>query len=362
MTDRNSLYAAVLKVNHAGGSGSCFYLKRHNLFVTNYHVIEGFHTVALQDNDRRAWRAHVVLANPARDIALLAAEGDFSTLPELTLATEEPLIGDKIRVAGYPFGMPFTLTEGSISSPDQLMDGSHYIQTDAAVNPGNSGGPMLNLRNEVIAITVSKLTDADNMGFGIPVDALRPMLERTGELDATTYRVQCPGCDEFIAGEEEYCPSCGVRLPEGVFRERGLTDLAQFCEKAIAAIGVDPVLARIGQESWRFHKGSSEIRLFVYEDSYLFCTSPINILPKRDLEPVLTYLLSADVAPYKLGLEENQIYIAYRVHLTDIFSDEAPRIGRELTGLALKADELDDYLHENYGCDFSEYARREEQN
>ena len=230
------------------------------------------------------------------------------------------------------------------------------------VNPGNSGGPMLNLRNEVIAITVSKLTDADNMGFGIPVDALRPMLERTGELDATTYRVQCPGCDEFIAGEEEYCPSCGVRLPEGVFRERGLTDLAQFCEKAIAAMGVDPVLARIGQESWRFHKGSSEIRLFVYEDSYLFCTSPINILPKRDLEPVLTYLLSADVAPYKLGLEENQIYIAYRVHLTDIFSDEAPRIGRELTGLALKADELDDYLHENYGCDFSEYARREEQN
>lgn len=237
MTDRNSLYAAVLKVNHAGGSGSCFYLKHHNLFVTNYHVIEGFHTVALQDNDRRAWRAHVVLANPARDIALLAAEGDFSTLPELTLATEEPLIGDKIRVAGYPFGMPFTLTEGSISSPDQLMDGSHYIQTDAAVNPGNSGGPMLNLRNEVIAITVSKLTDADNMGFGIPVDALRPMLERTGELDATTYRVQCPGCDEFIAGEEEYCPSCGVRLPEGVFRERGLTDLAQFCEKAIAAMG-----------------------------------------------------------------------------------------------------------------------------
>ena len=167
---------------------------------------------------------------------------------------------------------------------------------------------------------------------------------------------------DIIAGEEEYCPSCGVRLPEGVFRERGLTDLAQFCEKAIAAMGVDPVLARIGQESWRFHKGSSEIRLFVYEDSYLFCTSPINILPKRDLEPVLTYLLSADVAPYKLGLEENQIYIAYRVHLTDIFSDEAPRIGRELTGLALKADELDDYLHENYGCDFSEYARREEQN
>ena len=360
MTDRNSLYDAVLKVNHAGGSGSCFYLKRHNLFVTNYHVIEGFHTVALQDNARRAWRAHVVLANPARDIALLAAEGDFSALPELTLAAEPPLIGGKIRVAGYPFGMPFTLTEGSISSPDQLMDGNHYIQTDAAVNPGNSGGPMFHADNEVIALTVSKLTHTAHMGLGLPVAGLRPMLERTDELDTTTYRVQCPGCDGFIADEEEYCPGCGVRLPEGVFRERGLTELAQFCERAIANMGIDPVLARIGQESWRFHKGSSEIRLFVYEDSYLFCTSPINILPKRDLEPVLTYLLSADVGPYKLGLEENQIYIAYRVHLTDIFSDEAGRIGRELTGLALKADELGNYLVEALGSDFPEYSRPEE--
>ena len=179
MTDRNSLYAAVLKVNHAGGSGSCFYLKRHNLFVTNYHVIEGFHTVALQDNDRRAWRAHVVLANPARDIALLAAEGDFSTLPELTLATEEPLIGDKIRVAGYPFGMPFTLTEGSISSPDQLMDGSHYIQTDAAVNPGNSGGALVNTHGELVGINTliqSQTGSYVGYSFAVPESIVRKVV------------------------------------------------------------------------------------------------------------------------------------------------------------------------------------------
>ena len=59
-------------------------------------------------------------------------------------------------------------------------------------------------------------------------------------------------------------------------------------------MGINPVLARVGYESWTFHKGSSEIRMFVYQRSYLFCTSPLNNLPKKNLEPVLTYLLSAE--------------------------------------------------------------------
>lgn len=356
--DRNELYSAVYKVNHAGGSGSCFYLKGCNLFVTNYHVVEGFRTVALQDCARNAYLAKVVVVNPALDIALLAAEGDFSALPAIALGGEVA-IGDKIHVAGYPFGMPFTVTEGTVSSPDQLMDGSHYIQTDAAVNPGNSGGAMFNDRGEVIAITVSKFTEADNMGFGIPVKGLKNLLETIGEPDRSAYSMQCSSCDELITEEEEYCPSCGCQLPEGIFRERSLTDLALFCEQAIADIGVNPVLARVGEESWKFHKGSSEIRMFVYQGSYLFCTSPINILPKKNLEPVLTFLLSGDMKPYKLGLEDNQIYIAYRIHITDIFSDEADRVRRELTNLAVRADELDNYLVETFGCEFSEYAKKE---
>ena len=74
-------------------------------------------------------------------------------------------------------------------------------------------------------------------------------------------------------------------------KERGLTDLAVFCEEAIEAMGINPVLARVGYEGWKFYKGSSEIRMFVYDRSYLFATSPLNILPKKNLEPVLTYLL-----------------------------------------------------------------------
>jgi Trypsin-like serine proteases, typically periplasmic, contain C-terminal PDZ domain len=357
----SNIFSIVFKVNHAGGSGSCFYFKKHNLFVTNYHVVEGFRKMAVQDNDKNSYLADVVAVNPVLDIALLKVDGDFSALPDITLSDYDKVkIGQKINVAGYPFGMPFTVTEGTVSSPKQLMNNSYYLQTDAAVNPGNSGGPMFNSDNEVIGITVSKFTNADNMGFGIPISALKDILENIEKIDRNAFNVQCSSCEDFISRTEEYCPSCGNKLSEEIFKERGLTDLAAFCEEAINAMGINPILARVGYESWKFHKGSSEIRMFVYQRAYLFCTSPINLLPKKDLEPVLTYLISTDIKPYQLGLDENQIFISYRVHMSDVFSDHGDEVKKNITQMAFKADDLDNFLVDTYGCEFSEYAKKEE--
>ena len=356
--EHNNIYRSVFKVTHSGGSGSCFYLKNYDLFVTNYHVVEGYRTVAVHDNDRNPYLAKVVLVNPALDIALLAAEGDFSALPEMTLAADDSLtIGRKVYVAGYPYGMPFTITEGSVSSPKQLMDGKYYIQTDAAVNPGNSGGPILNDAEEVVGVTVSKFTQADNMGFGIRVETLHGLLESLGELDRTAFQVQCGSCEELICEEEEFCPLCGDKLPEGVFDERELSPLGGFVESAIREMGVNPVLARDGYDSWLFHKGSSEIRIFVYDGNYLFSTSPINLLPKKEVENVLDYMLSEDFGPYKLGIEGRQIYIAYRIHLADITDESEDEIRKNIVGLALRADEMDNMLVERFGCEFSEYSK-----
>lgn len=354
------IYRLVYKVTHAGGSGSCFYLKSHDLFVTNYHVVSGFHEVAIHDNDRNPYLARVVLVNPALDIALMVADGDFSQLPELSLAADDALeIGGKVSVAGYPYGMPFTVTEGSVSSPKQLMDGKYYIQTDAAVNPGNSGGPIFNENNEVVGVTVSKFSNADNMGFGIRVEALRKLLEVVDDMDRSCFQVQCDSCDGLIAGEEDFCPSCGEKLPEGIFAERQQSPLAVFCEQAIEEMGVNPVLARDGYDSWTFHKGSSEIRIFVYDNTYLFAVSPINLLPKKEVEPVLDYMLSEDFTPYKMGIEGRQIYLAYRIHLSDLTEASEDEIRRNLVNLALRADEMDNKMVERFGCEFSEYSRKD---
>ena len=320
--EQNNIYKSVFKVTHSGGSGSCFYLKAYDLFVTNYHVTEGFRTVAIHDNERNPYLAKVVLANPAMDIALLAAEGDFSSLPDISLAEDDTLtIGRKVYVAGYPYGMPFTITEGSVSSPKQLMDGKYYIQTDAAVNPGNSGGPILDEDNRVVGVTVSKFTQADNMGFGIRVETLHALLDTIGDLDRTVFQVQCGSCEELIAQEEEYCPSCGDKLPEGVFEEREQSPLGGFVESAIEQMGVNPVLARDAHDS----------------------------------------TLSDDFGPYKLGIEGRQIYIAYRIHLSDITDESEEEIRKNIVDLALRADAMDNMLVERFGCEFSEYSKADAQ-
>ena len=355
-----NIYRLVYKVTHAGGSGSCFYLKSHDLFVTNYHVVSGFHEVAIHDNDRNPYLARVVLVNPALDIALMVADGDFSQLPELGLAADDALeIGGKVSVAGYPYGMPFTVTEGTVSSPKQLMEGQYYIQTDAAVNPGNSGGPIFNDKNQVVGITVSKINDADNIGFGIRVEALNKLLDSVGELERDKFNVQCTSCDELISEADEYCPSCGEELPEDIFEEYHLSPLTEFCESAIERMGINPVLARDGYEAWRFHKGSSEIRIFVFNRTYLFMVSPVNLLPKKNVEGVLDYMLSTDFYPYKMGIDGRQIYFTYRMHLSDITEEHEEGIRENMVNLALKADEMDNMLVEQFGCEFSAYSKQE---
>lgn len=348
----------VFKVNHAGGSGTCFYLKKYNLFITNFHVVEGFHEVSIENSEKDRFLAKVVLINPTADLAFLAAEDNFSHLPELELNLERELaIGERINVVGYPFGMPYTITDGTVSSPKQLMGGRTFIQTDAAVNPGNSGGPMFDQSDKVIAVTVSKINNADNMGFGIPVAVLNEMLEQVTAIDRSQFAVECDSCHALITSKTQYCNSCGNKIDEKLFNKYVLTDLAVFCEEAISDMGINPVLARVGNESWRFHRGSSQIRMFVYDNSYLFSTSPINILPKQKLEPLLRFLLSVDTQPFILGVYNNEVYISYRVHLSDVFSDERDKVKKNITDLAQKADDLDNYLNETFGCEFSQYAK-----
>lgn len=355
---KQTIYQSILKVSQARGTGSCFYLDEYGLFVTNSHVVEGFSEVAIEDNQRNRYPARVIFANPSLDIAFLKGEGDFSSFPHLSIAKDKAVLGQKIRVAGYPFGMPFTVTEGTVSSPSQFMDGYYHIQTDAAVNPGNSGGPMFNDKDEVIAVTTSKFTNADNMGFGIPVSYLRPLLESAGELDTEKLSLQCSSCESMISEEKDYCPYCGNKLSFHLFNPPALTDLATYCEEAIQAMGVNPILARTGYESWTFHARHSEIRMFIYQQTYLFCTSPINVLPRKDIGPLLNYLITTrNTGPYQIGLNGNQIFFSLRVDLTDLPADEADDIRKTLIAMPEEADKMARYLADTFHCGFPEYTK-----
>lgn len=347
---------SIFKVMTASGSGTSFYLKDKNVFVTNYHVVGNHKKVSLQDRNGMRYLATVVVVNPQEDVAFLRTE-EILDIPQLDLYDDSSLKqGDKVYVAGYPFGMPFTVTEGVISAPSQLMDGRSFIQTDAAVNPGNSGGPMINGSGKVIGITTSKFNNADNMGFAVPVSTLVEEFNALQQVSANTFNMVCDSCASLISERLEYCNNCGQNIDVKYFDEPVLSDLAIFCERAIAGLGINPVLTRQGNEFWEFHVGSSLVRLFVYDRNYLYATSPINQLPMQNMGPLLEEILSKDVKPYQLGVYNKEIFVSYRVHITDVFSPKQALINTNITGLFNKANELDDYFVEKFGCNYSVHS------
>ena len=256
----------------------------------------------------------------------------------------------KVYIHGYPFGMPYTITEGIVSSTSQPMGSRHFLQTDAAVNPGNSGGPMLNQAGNLVGVTTSKFTEADNVGFGIKhLDVLKEMADFS--YTDTAYRVKCNSCDNYTEEETEFCNSCGNDMDVSIWEEFEKGHFANFVEDALAELGMNPVLGRAGRDYWEFHQGSALIRIFVFKRDYLVATSPMNQLPKQNLQQLMEYVLGKNVSPYYLGVHENKIFLSYRAHLSDIFTEHAVNIKENMKNLALKADELDNFFLEEYGCE-----------
>jgi hypothetical protein len=353
----NNLASAVFKVSTSAGSGSSFYLKDKNILVTNFHVIEGFKNVSIEDNQKKRYRADVIIADKSRDLAFLKVRTELN-VPQINYdATGGVKNLQQVYVLGFPFGMPYTVTEGIVSAPNQLMDGRNYIQTDAAVNPGNSGGPVVDATGKLVGITTAKFTEADNMGFAIPVSDLLSEIDLLGKHTEDGYAVTCSSCSTLLFKETEYCDTCGNQMDLKLWAETPLTNVGIFVEEALQSAGIDPILARTGYEYWSFYQGSSLMRIFVYDKNYLFATSPLNTLPTANLDILFKYLLSNPIAPYKLGLSENTIFISYRAHLSDIFSNHRERIMKELSLLPQKADDMDDFLIKEYGCQYSNFSK-----
>lgn len=349
---------SVLKINTSSGSGTGFFLKEKQLLVTNHHVIAGNKKVSIEDQQQDRYLGHVVFTNPDVDLALLRVEGLPADIPSMTLASASPIhAGDKVHVLGFPFGMPFTVTEGIVSAARQLMDGKYYIQTDAAVNPGNSGGPVLNQNGEVVGVTTAKFTNADNVGFAIPLMALEEAIGAMDHNSEGRYAVQCHSCQTLLFERTDFCPNCGTNINEQLFEETELTPFARFVEEALRDLGMEPALARAGYDYWVFHQGSSQIRIFVFQQNYLYATSPLNRLPRTNLEQLYRYLLSDPVSPYSMGIHDSQIYLSYRVHISEIFSPHAVEIKQNLTQLALKADEMDNFFVEQFEAEMTNYSK-----
>jgi serine protease Do len=170
------------------GAGSGFIIDADGSILTNNHVIDRADRITVKLSDGRTMRAHVVGTDPDSDIALIKVDGQRG-LPIAPLGDSSALrMGEWVCAIGNPLGYEHTVTVGVVSFLGRkLFDKSldNYIQTDAAINFGNSGGPLINARGEVIGINAAISSRASNIGFAVPINgatAVLPQLRARGRV------------------------------------------------------------------------------------------------------------------------------------------------------------------------------------
>jgi S1-C subfamily serine protease len=167
---------SVAVVGADDGQGTCFAFDDTHM-VTNQHVVEDDPVVELQFPSDVWTTAEVVATDVFSDLAVLAAPDRPASATPLSLVGYAPVAGQEVVVIGTPFGLRGTVTTGVISGVNRVLDAASgfsvpgAIQTDAAVNPGNSGGPLLSLAGEVVAVISA--AGGENIGLGIPPQLVR---------------------------------------------------------------------------------------------------------------------------------------------------------------------------------------------
>lgn len=171
------------------GAGTGFLIDGDGYILTNHHVIDGAERITVKLADGRTFRAETVGSDPDTDIAVIKVEAD-GALPHADLGNSDDLrVGEWVCAIGNPLAYEHTVTVGVVSFIGRkLFDTSldNYIQTDAAINFGNSGGPLINMRGEVIGINSAISRQASSIGFAVPINQARAILPQLKEMGRVT--------------------------------------------------------------------------------------------------------------------------------------------------------------------------------
>ena len=162
---------AVVTVQTPASSGTGFFISTNGLVVTNAHVIRGAAKIIVHCRDGSRFLAAVVKVVDSPDLALLKIVGP---VPAILIFgdSDQVEVGSEVIAIGTPRGLEGTVTRGIVSA-SRIIDGIHFFQVDAAVNPGNSGGPLVDAAGSVIAVTTLKQTESEGLGFGIAASEVK---------------------------------------------------------------------------------------------------------------------------------------------------------------------------------------------
>ncbi|MHB1246094.1 MAG: DegQ family serine endoprotease [Sulfuriferula sp.] len=254
-------------------SGSGFIISPDGYILTNAHVVDGADEVTVKLTDRREFRAKVIGADQRSDVALIKINA--TNLPQVVIGKPDQIkVGEWVIAIGSPFGFENSVTAGIVSATGRALPNDNYvpfIQTDAAVNPGNSGGPLFNMNGEVIGINSEILSRSGGymgLSFAIPIDVAMHVADQLktqgkvsrGRLGVVIQEVNAGNADAFglpkptgalVSGVEKDSPAekAGVKVGDVILKFGGKTINSSFdLPRLVAATKPG---SKVDMEVWR---------------------------------------------------------------------------------------------------------------
>ena len=273
----------VVRIEGRNRNGSGTVLVPHGV-VTNAHVVEGSARVSVHFADATGATGHVIWRDRPRDLAVIRiVNRRLAAIPrghDITLKAGTPVLA-----LGYPLGRTLSVTQGVISSPMVELSGLTYLQVDAALNPGCSGGPLVDHGGYVLGISTMRLQEGQALNFAIPLNTVARVAEVALAQCEQPPGLHCPACGH-PAADGDYCSICGAYLeihnaplraeesmealllhddtesrarptrPRTAGTADALAPVRQLINSLLDGLGVDSYAARIDRNRWEFDHGT----------------------------------------------------------------------------------------------------------
>lgn len=161
--------------------GSGVIISSSGLILTNYHLIGGAKSIRVTMSDGETWPGEVIKGDRKKDLAIIRVKAEKSLVPAVLGNSRGLQVGAWVMAVGNPFGFENTITVGVISAVNRENVSSQIavglLQTDASINPGNDGGPLVNIKGEIIGVNTAIAADAQGIGFAVPINESRELYE-----------------------------------------------------------------------------------------------------------------------------------------------------------------------------------------
>ena len=347
-----NIKSIVVQIATPYSTGTGFYVPQAKLVLTNEHVISGGHDIVIEDLSQVRQRGRIVFVDELHDLAMIKVEhpiGSEDTKLEFASHIE---MGQHIVALGHPYGLPFTSTLGIISNKNLELKGISYIMHDAVLNPGNSGGPLIDENGQLVGMNSSVFKDGKNISVALDVEVIAKAIK---EYEASDYQfvARCPSCQALVEDRIEApnsCLSCGYKVSllsnKPPYQPIGI---AKKVENILTSLGYDPVLCRRGQFSWEMKQGSAVIQLNYHTKSgYLLAQSKLCQIPAQNVTQLYEFLLKAnyEAKGVTFSVHQNTILCSLLIYDQHMNEEVTKSLIEELL---VKSDYYDDIIINEFG-------------